>query len=299
MGGRIRKEDVLAATPVAGRTRAGSRDGPLPPRRLRHAQPATPRQRPSPLRGTTVKMTRIRKITAEKMLESLHGMAQLTSVVEVDCSRIWTLRAKARASFEAKQGAKLTFLPFFTKAVADALVEHPFLNASVDGDSIVYHREVNLSLAVDTEKGLMLPTLARRGRQVARRARPRIADLADSCPHGRPQGRRDQRRHVLGDQHRFGRHAARHPDRALASGGHPRHHDHREARGRQQGRQRRGRPVHQAHVLPASQLRPPHRGWGRRRPLPADRQGPHRGRRTSRPSSASSPCASSSRVRRG
>ncbi|NTV40628.1 MAG: 2-oxoglutarate dehydrogenase, E2 component, dihydrolipoamide succinyltransferase, partial [Demequinaceae bacterium] len=164
VGGRIRKEDILAATPVA------PEPAPQAPVAAAAAAPvaaaaspapvsaASPTVAASPLRGTTVKMSRIRKITSEKMLESLHGMAQLTSIVEVDCSRIWSLRAKAKDSFEAREGAKLTFLPFFTKAVADALVEHAFLNASIDGDSIVYHPTVNLSLAVDTEKGLMLPT---------------------------------------------------------------------------------------------------------------------------------------------
>ena len=104
-------------------------------------------------------MTRIRKITADKMMESLHGMAQLTSVVEVDCTKIWALRSKSKAAFAEKHGVNLTFLPFFTRAVSEALMEHAFLNASVDGDSIVYHPSVNLSLAVDTPKGLMLPTL--------------------------------------------------------------------------------------------------------------------------------------------
>jgi 2-oxoglutarate dehydrogenase E2 component (dihydrolipoamide succinyltransferase) len=129
-------------------------------------------------------MSRIRSITADKMMESLHGMAQLTSIVEVDCSRIWNLRAKAKGSFEAREGAKLTFLPFFTKAVADALVEHAFLNASVVDGSIVYHPSVNLSLAVDTEKGLMLPTLRDAdSKSLADHARG-IADLASRARTG-------------------------------------------------------------------------------------------------------------------
>ena len=170
VGGRIRKEDILAATPLAPAA--------APVAGVPVSAPAASAGAPSPLRGTTVKMSRIRKITAERMLESLHGMAQLTSIVEVDCSRIWSLRAKAKESFEAREGAKLTFLPFFTKAVADALVEHAFLNASVDGDSIVYHPTVNLSLAVDTEKGLMLPTLRDAdSKSLADHARG-IADLA-------------------------------------------------------------------------------------------------------------------------
>ena len=179
VGGRIRKEDVLAATPPA----------PEPPAPAEHTAPAASAPAAagndkSSLRGTTVKMTRIRKITAEKMLESLHGMAQLTTVVEVDCSAIWALRAKSKSAFEAKHGAKLTFLPFFTKAVADALVAHPNLNASVDGDSIVYHGEVNLSLAVDTEKGLMLPTLRNADDKSIALHAQQIADLASRARSG-------------------------------------------------------------------------------------------------------------------
>ena len=129
-------------------------------------------------------MSRIRTITADKMIESLHGMAQLTTVVEVDCSRIWALRAAKKDAFEAAHGAKLTFLPFFTKAVADALVEHANLNASVVGDSIVYHPAVNLSLAVDTPKGLMLPTLKdAETKNIAEHAKG-IADLANRARNG-------------------------------------------------------------------------------------------------------------------
>jgi len=180
VGGRIRKEDILAATPVA----AAPTTVAAPSAPAAAASPATTAGTASPLRGTTVKMSRIRTLTADKMMESLHGMAQLTSIVEVDCSRIWNLRAKAKDAFEAREGAKLTFLPFFTKAVADALVEHAFLNASVVDGSIVYHPSVNLSLAVDTEKGLMLPTLRDAdSKSLADHARG-IADLASRARSG-------------------------------------------------------------------------------------------------------------------
>jgi 2-oxoglutarate dehydrogenase E2 component (dihydrolipoamide succinyltransferase) len=142
VGGRVRKGDVLAATPSPAAPTGGEPTG-----------------EPSPLRGTTVKMSRMRGIIAERMMESLHGMAQLTTVIEVDVSRVWALRAKAKASFEAREGAKLTFLPFFTIAAAEALRTHAGINASIVGDSVTYHGSVNLGIAVDTEKGLILPVL--------------------------------------------------------------------------------------------------------------------------------------------
>lgn len=178
VGGRIRKEDVLAAAKPAPASGASAAPASAP------SQAAAPSVTASELRGQTVKMTRIRKITADKMMESLHGMAQLTSVVEVDCSAIWSLRASKKNAFEAAHGVKLTFLPFFTRAVAIALTEHAGLNASVVGDSIVYHPQVNLSLAVDTPKGLMLPTLhAADAKTVADHAKG-IADLANKARNG-------------------------------------------------------------------------------------------------------------------
>lgn len=176
VGGRIRKEDVLAAkAPAAAAPEAAPASAPAPAK-----EPAAV----SELRGTTVKMTRIRKVTADKMMESLHGMAQLTSVVEVDCSKIWALRAKNKDAFEAKHGVKLSFLPFFTVAVAEALQEHANLNASIVDDSIEYHPSVNLSLAVDTEKGLMLPTLRDADSKSLPEHAQGIADLASRARSG-------------------------------------------------------------------------------------------------------------------
>ncbi|WP_062378285.1 2-oxoglutarate dehydrogenase, E2 component, dihydrolipoamide succinyltransferase [Demequina pelophila] len=177
VGGRIRKEDVLSAAEAAAKA-AKAAEQPAAPAAEK------PEAKVSELRGQTVKMSRIRKITSEKMMESLHGMAQLTSVVEVDCSKIWALRAKSKDAFQDKHGVKLTFLPFFTRAVAVALQEHAFLNASVDGASIVYHPSVNLSLAVDTPKGLMLPTLKDAEHKTVAEHAAAITDLAQRARDG-------------------------------------------------------------------------------------------------------------------
>ena len=140
IGGRVTKEDVLAAQPPSAAGSGAVGDD-------------------SPLRGTTVKMSRLRGIIAERMMESLHGMAQLTTVVEVDMSRVWTLRSRVKDAFQDREGAKLTFLPFFTTAVAEALRVHASLNASIDGENVVYHGAVNLGIAVDTDKGLIVPAI--------------------------------------------------------------------------------------------------------------------------------------------
>ncbi|WP_083966903.1 2-oxoglutarate dehydrogenase, E2 component, dihydrolipoamide succinyltransferase, partial [Demequina globuliformis] len=182
VGGRIRKEDVLAAADAASQAQSAAAPSSAPA--AAESAPAPEAPKVSELRGTTVKMSRIRKITSDKMMESLHGMAQLTSVVEVDCSKIWALRNKAKNSFQEREGVKLTFLPFFTRAVAEALTEHAFLNASVDGDSIVYHDSVNLSLAVDTPKGLMLPTMHKAEDKTVGEHAKAIADLAERARTG-------------------------------------------------------------------------------------------------------------------
>lgn len=178
VGGRIRKEDVLDASSSASAAPAATAPASAP------ASAPAPQVTVSELRGQTVKMTRIRKIVADKMMDSLHGMAQLTSVVEVDCSAVWDLRARTKDAFAAKHGINLTFLPFFTRAVAVALQEHAFLNASVEGDSIVYHPTVNLSLAVDTPKGLMLPTLHDADSKTVADHAKGIVDLATKAREG-------------------------------------------------------------------------------------------------------------------
>ena len=179
VGGRIRKEDVLAAIPSKVAT-------PAPSAPIRESAPSAPAKTapasPSPLRGTQVKMSRLRKVIAARMLESLQVSAQLTTVVEVDITKISRLRDKAKASFEAREGVKLSFLPFFAVAVCEALKVHPVLNSSVEGDVITYHGAEHLGIAVDTERGLLVPVIrdagdlnmggiARRIAEVAQRTR--------------------------------------------------------------------------------------------------------------------------------
>jgi 2-oxoglutarate dehydrogenase E2 component (dihydrolipoamide succinyltransferase) len=152
IGGRIRKEDILAASPRAAST---------PTAAVIASTPAAPRGpiAVSPLRGTTVTMSRLRKVIADRMVESLKVSAQLTTVVEVDVTKIDRLRNAAKPSFEAREGVKLTFLPFFAIAVCEALKQHPVLNSSVEGDQITYHNAEHLAVAVDTDRGLLVPVV--------------------------------------------------------------------------------------------------------------------------------------------
>jgi pyruvate dehydrogenase E2 component (dihydrolipoamide acetyltransferase) len=152
VGGRIRKEDILAATPRAATT---------PTATVMASTAAAPRGplAVSPLRGTTVSMSRLRKVIADRMVESLKISAQLTTVVEVDVTKIDRLRNAAKASFESREGVKLTFLPFFAVAVCEALKQHPVLNSSVEGDQITYHGSEHLGIAVDTDRGLLVPVV--------------------------------------------------------------------------------------------------------------------------------------------
>ncbi|EYT64412.1 pyruvate dehydrogenase [Dietzia sp. UCD-THP] len=155
IGGRIRKQDVLAAAEGGADTGAE--------KKTPAGGPSTAGVRPelAELRGTTKKANRIRKITAKKTRESLQTSAQLTQVFEVDMSRVAQLRARTKSQFADTHGVKLTYLPFYAKAVVEALVSHPNVNASYDEDSneITYHGSVNLGIAVDTEAGLLSPVI--------------------------------------------------------------------------------------------------------------------------------------------
>ena len=174
VGGRIRKQDVLAAAAPAA--------APAAPAPAAAAAPAAPAALPvSPLRGRTEKMPRLRKVIAERMVESLQVSAQLTTVIEVDVTRINTLRGKVKRDFEAREGVKLSFLPFFCKAAVEALKQFPQVNASVDmaEGTITYHDSENLGIAVDTERGLLVPVIRNAGDlNIAGIAR-HIADVAE------------------------------------------------------------------------------------------------------------------------
>ncbi len=170
VGGRIRREDVEAlSAPVAPVTSMPA---------VAHVPSVAPSVAVSPLRGTTVTMTRLRKVIAARMLESLQVSAQLTTVVEVDVTKIARLRDRAKSTFEAREGVKLSFLPFFAVSICEALKQHPVLNASVEGDQITYHGSEHLGIAVDTERGLLVPVMANAGDLNMGGIARKIADLA-------------------------------------------------------------------------------------------------------------------------
>ena len=176
IGGRIRREDVEAARPVSAAT-ATSTAGAAAISSTTSA-PRSSTVAVSPLRGTTVTMSRLRKVIAARMVESLQVSAQLTTVVEVDVTKISRLRDRAKASFENREGVKLSYLPFFAVAVCEALKQHPVLNSSVEGDQITYHGAEHLGIAVDTERGLLVPVIANAGDLNMGAVARKIADLA-------------------------------------------------------------------------------------------------------------------------
>ncbi|MEU1517748.1 2-oxoglutarate dehydrogenase, E2 component, dihydrolipoamide succinyltransferase [Streptomyces sp. NPDC005811] len=157
VGGRIRKQDVIAAAEAAKAAAA--------PAPAAAAAPVAAKKAPalevSPLRGQTVKMPRIRKVIGDNMVKALHEQAQLSSVVEVDVTRLMRLRNQAKDSFAAREGVKLSPMPFFVKAAAQALKAHPVINAKINEaeGTITYFDSENVGIAVDSEKGLMTPVI--------------------------------------------------------------------------------------------------------------------------------------------
>ena len=172
IGGRIRREDIEAVAPKASAPTSSAPAAQAP----RAASP-TP-VAASPLRGTTVTMSRLRKVIAARMVESLQVSAQLTTVIEVDVTKIARLRDRSKATFEAREGVKLSFLPFFAVATCEALKQHPVLNSSVEGDQVVYHGAEHLGVAVDTERGLLVPVIHNAGDLNMGGVARKIADLA-------------------------------------------------------------------------------------------------------------------------
>ena len=173
VGGRIRKQDVLDA---AERLRASTDEAASS--RAQAATPAPSASAPSPLRGTTVPMSRLRRVVAERAVVSMQTTAQLTTVIEVDVTGIARLRERTKVDFLEKTGTKLSFLPFFTLAAAEALKSYPIINARVDGDSIVYPDHENVAIAVDTERGLLTPVVRDAGESSIAELATEIADLA-------------------------------------------------------------------------------------------------------------------------
>jgi 2-oxoglutarate dehydrogenase E2 component (dihydrolipoamide succinyltransferase) len=171
IGGRIRREDVEALSRPAASVSAA-------PVTSNYSATKPAPVAISPLRGTTVTMSRLRKVIAARMVESLQVSAQLTTVVEVDVTKIARLRDRSKSSFEEREGVKLSFLPFFAVAVCEALKQHPVLNSSVEGDQITYHGAEHLGVAVDTERGLLVPVIANAGDLNMGGIARKISDLA-------------------------------------------------------------------------------------------------------------------------
>ncbi|GAB95070.1 putative dihydrolipoamide acyltransferase [Kineosphaera limosa NBRC 100340] len=190
VGGRIRKQDVLDAAKAKEEPEPEQQAAPAPsdsaPAPVAAAPapsggPAKATKVPEPdttKRGTTEKLSRLRKIVAQRMVESLQTSAQLTAVVEVDMSRVAALRARNKNEFKAREGANLSFLPFICLATVEALKAFPALNSSIDGESVVYHGAEHLAIAVDTPRGLVVPVIKDAGDlNIAGLAR-KIADVA-------------------------------------------------------------------------------------------------------------------------
>ncbi|WP_432015185.1 2-oxoglutarate dehydrogenase, E2 component, dihydrolipoamide succinyltransferase [Streptomyces cucumeris] len=175
VGGRIRKQDVIAAAEAAKAAAAAPAPAAAAP-----AAKKAPVLEASPLRGQTVKMTRMRKVIGDNMMKALHGQAQLSSVVEVDVTRLMKLRTQAKDSFAAREGVKLSPMPFFVKAAAQALKAHPVINARINEDegTITYFDSENVGIAVDSEKGLMTPVIKGAGNLNLAGIAKATADLA-------------------------------------------------------------------------------------------------------------------------
>ena len=184
VGGRIRKQDVLAAA-GQGAAESAPAAAEVPAAAPATVASAVSTKRVDPakaaLRGTTQRVNRIREITAKKTLESLHTAAQLTQLHEVDMTNVAELRKANKAAFQAKYGVNLTYLPFFAKAAIEALVSHPNVNASYNAEKkeMTYHSQVNLGIAVDTPAGLLSPVIHNAQDMTLPELAQAITDIAD------------------------------------------------------------------------------------------------------------------------
>jgi pyruvate dehydrogenase E2 component (dihydrolipoamide acetyltransferase) len=200
VGGRIRKQDVIDAAAKrradeAAAAAAAAAPAAAPATTAAPATSAAPEATPAParpalvpdaLRGTTQRMSRPRQVIAKRMVESLQTSAQLTTVVEVDVTNIARLRDRAKAAFEAREGVKLTFLPFFAQSTVEALKIHPKLNSVINAEAqeVTYHAAEHLGIAVDTERGLMVPVIHGAGDLNIGGLARKIADLASRTRSG-------------------------------------------------------------------------------------------------------------------
>ncbi|MGC0414750.1 2-oxoglutarate dehydrogenase, E2 component, dihydrolipoamide succinyltransferase [Embleya sp. AB8] len=181
IGGRIRKQDVLETARKQQAAQAAAAASASAPAAAAPAAKAPAPIEPSPLRGRTEKLSRMRTVIAKRMVESLQTSAQLTTVVEVDVTNIARLRDRAKNDFVAREGVKLSFMPFFAKAAVEALKVHPVLNASMDlaAGTVTYHDAEHLVIAVDTDRGLMVPVIHNAGDLNIAGLSRKISDLAE------------------------------------------------------------------------------------------------------------------------
>jgi pyruvate dehydrogenase E2 component (dihydrolipoamide acetyltransferase) len=188
VGGRIRKEDIASApatlAPVVVNEARPVESKPFvaPAAPVPAAAKSAPQAAPaSELRGRTEPMTRLRKVIAERMVESLQISAQLTSVVEVDVTRIASLRNRSKAAFESREGVKLSFLPFFAKAACESLKQFPNVNATLDQEAgtVTYFDAEHIGIAVDTDRGLLVPVIRDAGDLNIGGLARKINDLAE------------------------------------------------------------------------------------------------------------------------
>ncbi len=185
VGGRIRRQDIDALVEAKRQAEEAQRQAAAAKAPASAASSGKPSAEAEQLRGTTQKMSRLRQVISERMVDSLKASAQLTTVIEADVTRIVALRGAKKEEFQAKTGAKLTFLPFFVKAAVDALKSHPKINASIEGKEVHYWDHEHIGIAVDAPKGLMVPVIRNAGDLNITGIAKSIADLASRTRGGK------------------------------------------------------------------------------------------------------------------